>query len=80
MVIGISHEDLKKLKDERNVKKVGNRKSRTAVLSDKTKTQVLKKFEEATPARAKEEDILIDEHLKMNDNYMRTGKYIPKSK
>ncbi len=80
MVIGMSREDLQKLKDDRDVKKVGNRKSRTAVLSDKTKTKVLKKFEETSPARAKDEDILIDEHLKMNDTYMRTGKYVPKSK
>lgn len=80
MVMSMSREELEKLRAERNIKKVGNRKRRTAVLSEKVKTVALKKFEETTPARAKEEDISIDEHLKMNDNYMRTGRYIPKRK
>ena len=30
--------------------------------------------------KSKPEDITIDEHLKMNDNFLRTGPYKPKKK
>ena len=80
MVIGMSHNDRIKLLAERDVKKVGNRKKRTSLLSKKSKSNALKQFEENTSAQAREEDIAIDEHVKMNDNYMRTGRYQPKKK
>ena len=80
MTIGISHKDLSKLRSERKIKKVGNRKNRTSTLSQKSRAQTLKEFEMNTPPKAKTLDIEIDEHVKMNDNYMRTGKYVPKKK
>ncbi len=80
MIIGISHRDLKKLKADQNVKKVGNRKNRTVLLSGKSKKQAMQSFEDNASAESKSADVQIDEHVKMNDNYMRTGKYIPKKK
>ena len=80
MVISMSHEELEKLRAERKVRKVGNRKNRTTVLSKEKRQQALKEFAETTPLKAKEEDVEIDDHVKMSDVYMRTGKYEPKNK
>jgi len=80
MVISMSHQELEKLRADRKIKKVGNRKNRTALLSKEKRQQALKEFEEATPMKAKEENIEIDNHVKMSDVYMRTGKYEPKNK
>jgi len=50
-------------------------------MSGKLKTRSFKKFLN-DPQRTKEvdEDIIIDEHVKMNDNFLRTGPYKPKKK
>ncbi|CAI2718266.1 conserved protein of unknown function [Nitrospina watsonii] len=82
MVIGgLSSDDAKKLKQSR-AKKTGRvRTKRATLLSDKTRENCLKKFDRdhEPEARTKEIDNL-DEHVKMNDSYMRTGWYVPKKK
>jgi len=82
MVIGgMSHGDLQKLKESRAKKTGRARTKRTAVLSDKTRENVLKKFDKDHDQAAQEKDAVnIDEHVKMNDSYMRTGWYVPKKK
>ena len=82
MVIGgMSHRDLKKLKETRAKKAGRKRTKRTAVLSEKTRDNVLKKFDkEHEPATQEKDSVNIDEHVKMNDSYMRTGWYVPKKK
>ncbi len=80
MVIGISHKDLDKLRKDRGKKKVGNRKNRSTLLSSKTRTKMMQQFDQDNSKKAKDENIEIDEHVKLNDNYMRTGKYVPKKK
>ena len=81
MVLNISHEDKKKYKENLKPKTVRVRTKRTTTMSDKLKTRSFKKFLN-DPQRTKEvdEDITIDEHLKMNDNFLRTGPYKPKKK
>ena len=80
MVISMTHKELEKLRADRKIKKVGNRKNRTSLLSKEKVNQALKEFEETTPTKAKEENVEVDEHVKMSDVYMRTGKYEPKAK
>jgi len=81
MILNISHEDMKKLKKARLKKVSQNRTTRTAMLSDKTLKKVFKKFDKDHDPKAQSNDTVnIDEHVKMNDNYMRTGWYVPKKK
>jgi len=79
---GLSHQELQKLRKEQRAKKsIRTRKKRTTLLSDKTMKQVLKKFDdEHHPDARLAKDVSIDEHVKMNDNFMRTGWYVPKKK
>ncbi|WP_187291959.1 hypothetical protein [Nitrospina gracilis] len=50
-------------------------------MSEKTKESVLKKFDkEHEPETRSKEVENLDEHVKMNDSYMRTGWYVPKKK
>ena len=49
-------------------------------MSDKLKDQAFKKFDNDPKSKSVDEDITIDEHLKMNDNYLRTGPYKPMKK
>ena len=79
MVLNISHDDKKKYQELRKSKKLRARKKRTTVLSESTMKNVLDRIKVQSPKMA-EEDIQIDEHVKMNDNWMRTGPYRPKSK
>ena len=81
MVINISHEDKKKYKEALKPEKVKGRTRRATLMSGKLKTRSFKKFLN-DPQRTKEvdEDIIIDEHVKMNDNFLRTGPYKPKKK
>lgn len=82
MVIGgMSSDEAKRLKEIRKRKTGRVRTKRATLLSDKTRDSVLKKFdkEHDPEARSKEVDSL-DEHVKMNDSYMRTGWYVPKKK
>tara|TARA_B100000686_G_C16716605_1_gene932413 strand:- start:657 stop:899 length:243 start_codon:yes stop_codon:yes gene_type:complete len=79
MIIGMSHEDMKKLKAGRKPKEeVRPRKKRAAVLSRKAKEKAFKDLEEK--GGAINSKINVDPHVKMNDNYMRTGWYKPVKK
>ena len=49
-------------------------------MSDKLKSRAFKKFDDDPKSKGVDEDIAIDEHLKMNDNFLRTGPYKPKKK
>ena len=80
MVINISHEDKKKYKESLKPKNVRVRKRRATTMSEKLKNQAFKKFNDDPKSKSVEEDITIDEHLKMNDNFLRTGPYKPKKK
>ena len=80
MVLNISHEDKKKYRESIKPKKARVRKKRLATMSDKLKDQAFKKFDGDPKSKSVDEDITIDEHLKMNDNFLRTGPYKPKKK
>jgi len=80
MVLNISHEDKKKYKDSIKPKKHRVRSKRTTTMSDELKNRAFKKFNNDPKSKAIDEDITIDEHLKMNDNFLRTGPYKPKKK
>ena len=49
-------------------------------MSAKMKEYAFKQFDDQPKSKSAEEDIEIDEHLKMNDNFLRTGPYKPKKK
>ena len=80
MVLNISHEDKKKYKESLKSEKVRVRTNRTTTMSDKIKNRAFKKFSGDPKSKGVDEDITVDEHLKMNDNFMRTGPYKPKKK
>ncbi len=80
MVLNISHEDKKKYRKQIAKGKISPRKSRTSTLSTKAKSEAFKKFAIATKEESMDKDFQIDEHLKMNDSYQRTGWYVPKKK
>ena len=80
MVMAMSHEDKKKYKKSFSKRKTQVRKQRTLILSDKTKNLLSKKFDDGHPEGKNQDAPQIDDHVKMNDNYLRTGPYKPKSK
>jgi len=83
MVIdGLSSRELKKLRENQTRRPSGTRKKRSTILSDKTTKKVLKKFDadHEPDAKITSDNVSIDEHVKMNDSYMRTGWYVPKKK
>ena len=80
MVLNISHEDKRKYKASLKPKKARVRKKRMTTMSDKLKDRAFKKFDNDPKSKSVDEDITIDEHLKMNDNFLRTGPYKPKKK
>ncbi len=80
MIIGMSHRDLDRLKESRKKKAVTPRKKRTAVLSKKTKDQSYKNLEKMDIGQCKDNNVNIDESVKMNGDFMRTGWYVPKKK
>ena len=84
MVIdGLSSREIKKLRENQTRRPTRTRKTRATIMSDKTTKKVLKKFDDDHEPDAKINDdvnISIDEHVKMNDSYMRTGWYVPKKK
>jgi len=81
MTISMSHKDLQKLRQERARKVNSSRRNRAALLTDKTMKKALKKFDkEHDPNQNVSGELSIDEHVKMNDSYMRTGWYVPKKK
>ena len=65
----MSHEDKKKYKESIKPKTVRVRTKRTTTMSDKLKNRAFKKFEEEPKNKGVDEEITIDEHLKMNDNF-----------
>ena len=80
MVLNISHEDKRKYRESLKPRKPRVRKKRMTTMSDKLKERAFKKFQDDPKSKAVDEDITIDEHLKMNDNFLRTGPYKPKKK
>ena len=82
MVIdGLSSMEIKKLRENQNRRPTGTRKKRPTMMSDKTTKKVLKKFDDDhDPDTNISDSVSIDEHVKMNDSYMRTGWYVPKKK
>ncbi len=78
MIINISPEDKKKYKKQLAKKRVSNRKDRPIKLSNKAKTKALSNFGKAASEETRNKDVQVDEHMKMNDSYMRTGWYVPK--
>lgn len=80
MVISISHEDKRRYHESLKPKKIKARKKRMTIMSDKMKDQSFKQFADHPKSKSVEEDIQIDEHLKMNDNFLRTGPYKPMKK
>ncbi|KMP12556.1 hypothetical protein UZ36_00365 [Candidatus Nitromaritima sp. SCGC AAA799-C22] len=80
MVLNISHEDKIKYQKSLKTRKPRVRKKRATRMSDKLKEQAFKQFDEHPKSKSAEEDIKIDEHLKMNDNFLRSGPYKPKAK
>ncbi len=82
MVIdGLSSREIKKLRETQTRRPSRTRKKRSTVLTDKTMKKVFKKFDQDHDPDTKIGDnVSIDEHVKMNDSYMRTGWYVPKKK
>jgi len=82
MVIdGLSSREIKKLREDQKRRPTRTRKTRPTMMSDKTTKKVLKKFDEDhDPDTNISDTVSIDEHVKMNDSYMRTGWYVPKKK
>jgi hypothetical protein len=76
----MSHEDKKKYLKSFGKRKLRTREQRSVILSDKTKNLLSKKFEDGHPEGKNQDAPQIDAHVKMNDNYLRTGPYKPKSK
>ena len=79
MVLNISHADKVKYKKLQENRKTRVRTNRTSLLSDKSKSKAFKLYDKITGSQVKS-DPEIDVHLKMNDNFMRTGPYRPKKK
>ncbi len=79
MILNISHEDKEKYKERLKTKTTRARSKRTSLLSGKAKNKAFKEFEGMGDEKLTKE-VSIDEHMKMNDNYMRTGPYRPKKK
>ena len=82
MVIdGLSSREIKKLRENQARRPSRTRKKRSTKLSDKTMEKAFKKFDrDHDPDIKIKEDVNVDEHVKMNDSYMRTGWYVPKKK
>ena len=84
MVIdGLSSKEIKDLREKQTRRPSRTRTTRSTKLTDKTMQKAFKKFDADHEPGAKINDdvsISIDEHVKMNDSYMRTGWYVPKKK
>jgi len=82
MVIGgLSSREMKELREKQNRRPTRTRKKRSTRLTEKTMKKVFKKFDQDhDPDVTISADVNIDEHVKMNDSYMRTGWYVPKKK
>lgn len=80
MVLNILHSDKKKYDAGLKPRKTRARVNRKAILSSTTMKKAFKQFEQMDEAKVRETEVSVDEHLKMNDNYMRTGPYKAKKK
>ena len=80
MFLNMSHEDKKKYKEAFEERKTHTRRKRSTILSKKTKSLLSKKFDDGHPEGKEQGTPQIDLHVKMNDNYLRTGPYKPKKK
>jgi len=80
MVLNISHADKAKYKEKLKQRKTSVRKSRATKMSAKLKAHAFKQFDAHPKSKTAEEEIEMDEHIKMSDVYMRTGPYKPKKK
>lgn len=82
MVIdGLSRKEIKELREKQTRRPSRTRKKRATTLSDKSMKKAFKKFDQDHDPDIKiNENVSIDEHVKMNDSYMRTGWYVPKKK
>ncbi|UCD11842.1 MAG: hypothetical protein JSU88_01770 [Nitrospinaceae bacterium] len=82
MILNISHDDKRKYRENLKKDKTRARTNRSRLLSSKIKDEAFKKLDALTvdAKTGKTSDIQIDEHVKMNDNFMRTGPYRPKKK
>ena len=80
MVLNISHADKAKYQEKLKQRKTRARKSRATKMSAKLKAHAFKQFDAHPKSKTVEEDIEMDEHIKMSDIYMRTGPYKPKNK
>ena len=79
MVLNISHKDKEKYNKLVEERKPRVRKKRATLLSDKSRDKAFKQYDKMTGNETKT-DPEIDAHVKMNDNFMRTGPYRPKKK
>ena len=84
MVIdGLSRKEIKDLREKQTRRPSRTRTTRSTKLSDKTMKKAFKKFDSDHEPDVNINDdvsVSIDEHVKMNDSYMRTGWYVPKKK
>ena len=67
MINGMYHRDLDRIKEGRKKKSVTPRKKRTTVLSQNTKNKSFKKLEKMDVGQCKDNNVNIDESVKMND-------------
>ena len=79
MILNISHRDKLKYREATKSKPVRARKKRSSLLKQKSKDAAFKEFEEFGETNLSSE-VQVDEHVKLNDNFMRTGPYRPKKK
>ncbi|MFQ5482786.1 MAG: hypothetical protein ACE5ER_08500 [Nitrospinaceae bacterium] len=81
MTISLNHKEMEKLRRDRAKKVNSSRRKRSTLLSEKTMKNVFKKFDQDHDPKSQiNDEVSIDEHVKMNDSYMRTGWYSPKKK
>ncbi len=80
MILNMSHEDKKRYKETFSERKTRTRTKRSTILSKKTKSLLDKKFVDGHQEGKDQDAPQIDPHVKMNDNYLRTGPYKPKKK
>jgi hypothetical protein len=79
MILNMSHDDKRKYREGRKHKDPKARVNRKTTLSAKSKDEAFKKLAGLQMPDA-DKSVQVDEHMKMSDNYMRTGPYQPKKK
>jgi len=79
MILNMSHDDKRKYREGRKHKDPKARVNRKTTLSAKSKDEAFKKLA-GLQMPDSDKSVQVDEHVKMNDNWMRTGPYKPKKK